>query len=75
MAWIMDTMSMSAGHSIPAAVTGKPIAVGGSQGRNEATGRGWQWSPCACVPASDGTPTSRRWRSRGSATPGTSRPG
>ena len=40
MAWIMDTMSMSAGHSIPAAVTGKPIAVGGSQGRNEATGRG-----------------------------------
>jgi glutamate dehydrogenase (NAD(P)+) len=40
MAWIMDTMSMSAGYSIPAAVTGKPIAVGGSQGRNEATGRG-----------------------------------
>jgi glutamate dehydrogenase (NAD(P)+) len=40
MAWIMDTMSMSAGYSIPAAVTGKPISVGGSQGRNEATGRG-----------------------------------
>ncbi|MGO8686114.1 MAG: Glu/Leu/Phe/Val family dehydrogenase [Candidatus Dormibacteria bacterium] len=40
MAWIMDTMSMSAGYSIPAAVTGKPIAVGGSEGRNEATGRG-----------------------------------
>jgi glutamate dehydrogenase (NAD(P)+) len=40
MAWIMDTMSMAAGYSIPAAVTGKPLAVGGSQGRNEATGRG-----------------------------------
>jgi glutamate dehydrogenase (NAD(P)+) len=40
MAWIMDTMSMSAGYSIPAAVTGKPLSVGGSQGRNEATGRG-----------------------------------
>jgi glutamate dehydrogenase (NAD(P)+) len=40
MAWIMDTVSMSEGYSIPAAVTGKPIAVGGSQGRNEATGRG-----------------------------------
>jgi len=40
MAWIMDTMSMSAGYSIPASVTGKPLAVGGSQGRNEATGRG-----------------------------------
>jgi len=40
MAWIMDTISVSAGHSVPAVVTGKPIAVGGSQGRNEATGRG-----------------------------------
>jgi glutamate dehydrogenase (NAD(P)+) len=40
MAWIMDTVSMSEGYSIPATVTGKPIPVGGSQGRNEATGRG-----------------------------------
>jgi glutamate dehydrogenase (NAD(P)+) len=40
MAWIMDTVSMSHGYSIPAAVTGKPLAVGGSEGRNEATGRG-----------------------------------
>jgi glutamate dehydrogenase (NAD(P)+) len=40
MAWIMDTMSMSAGYSIPACVTGKPLSVGGSEGRNEATGRG-----------------------------------
>lgn len=40
MAWIMDTYSMTVGYSVPAVVTGKPINVGGSQGRNEATGRG-----------------------------------
>ncbi|MFZ5632541.1 MAG: Glu/Leu/Phe/Val family dehydrogenase [Bacillota bacterium] len=40
MAWIMDTFSMMHGFSIPAVVTGKPIEIGGSQGRNEATGRG-----------------------------------
>lgn len=40
MAWIMDTYSMNKGYSVPGVVTGKPIAVGGSQGRNEATGRG-----------------------------------
>jgi glutamate dehydrogenase (NAD(P)+) len=40
MAWIMDTLSMHIGHSVPAAVTGKPVNVGGSQGRTEATGRG-----------------------------------
>ncbi len=40
MAWIMDTYSMHRGYSTPAVVTGKPIAIGGSQGRVEATGRG-----------------------------------
>lgn len=40
MGWIMDTYSMLIGHSVPAAVTGKPIQLGGSQGRGEATGRG-----------------------------------
>jgi glutamate dehydrogenase (NAD(P)+) len=40
MAWIMDTVSMERGFSIPAVVTGKPLSVGGSQGRNAATGRG-----------------------------------
>ncbi|MFZ5647589.1 MAG: Glu/Leu/Phe/Val family dehydrogenase [Bacillota bacterium] len=40
MAWIMDTFSMQQGFSVPAVVTGKPIEIGGSQGRNEATGRG-----------------------------------
>jgi len=40
MAWIMDTFSMHEGHLIPAVVTGKPIVLGGSEGRFEATGRG-----------------------------------
>ena len=40
MAWIMDTYSMHRGHSIPAVVTGKPIAIGGSVGREYATGLG-----------------------------------
>ncbi|MFQ5965990.1 MAG: Glu/Leu/Phe/Val dehydrogenase [Acidimicrobiia bacterium] len=40
MAWIMDTYSQHAGHSVPAVVTGKPPALGGSVARREATGRG-----------------------------------
>jgi glutamate dehydrogenase (NAD(P)+) len=40
MAWIMDTYSMTVGYSVPAIVTGKPLNIGGSEGRNEATGRG-----------------------------------
>jgi len=40
MAWIMDTLSMHAGYSVTASVTGKPIEVGGSLGRVDATGRG-----------------------------------
>lgn len=40
MAWIMDTYSMHSGHSVPAVVTGKPVNIGGSEGRAEATGRG-----------------------------------
>lgn len=40
MAWIMDTISMHQGYSVPAVVTGKPINIGGSAGRIEATGRG-----------------------------------
>jgi glutamate dehydrogenase (NAD(P)+) len=40
MAWIMDTYSMHRGYSVPAVVTGKPIDIGGSEGRLEATGRG-----------------------------------
>jgi glutamate dehydrogenase (NAD(P)+) len=40
MAWIMDTYSMHVRHTVTAVVTGKPLELGGSQGRNEATGRG-----------------------------------
>jgi glutamate dehydrogenase (NAD(P)+) len=40
MAWIMDTYSMHVGHTETAIVTGKPLALGGSPGRREATGRG-----------------------------------
>jgi len=40
MAWLMDTYSMHHGYSIPGVVTGKPLILGGSEGRNEATGRG-----------------------------------
>lgn len=40
MAWIMDTYSMTIGYSVPAIVTGKPVNVGGSEGRVVATGRG-----------------------------------
>jgi glutamate dehydrogenase (NAD(P)+) len=40
MAWIMDTYSQLKGYSIPECVTGKPVEVGGSWGRTEATGRG-----------------------------------
>jgi glutamate dehydrogenase (NAD(P)+) len=42
MAWIMDTYSMRAGHTVTAVVTGKPVEMGGSLGRREATGRGCQ---------------------------------
>src|SRR6266478_4634433 len=40
MAWIMDTYSMHVRHTVTAVVTGKPIDLGGSRGRTEATGRG-----------------------------------
>ncbi len=40
MAWIMDTVSMHKGYSVPGVVTGKPLAIGGSVGRSDATGQG-----------------------------------
>jgi len=44
MAWMMDTYSMTQGRTVPGVVTGKPIIVGGSAGRREATGRGIVYS-------------------------------
>jgi glutamate dehydrogenase (NAD(P)+) len=46
MAWIMDTYSQQVGHSVPEIVTGKPVVLGGSLGRNEATGRGLVFLIC-----------------------------
>lgn len=40
MAWMMDTYSVNVGHSVPGVVTGKPLSIGGSRGREMATGRG-----------------------------------
>jgi glutamate dehydrogenase/leucine dehydrogenase len=40
MAWIMDTYSMAKGYNVPGVVTGKPLSIGGSKGREEATARG-----------------------------------
>ncbi len=40
MAWMLDTYSMTAGHAVPGIVTGKPVHLGGSVGRGDATGRG-----------------------------------
>ena len=40
MAWMMDTYSVNVGHSVPGVVTGKPLSIGGSLGREMATGRG-----------------------------------
>jgi glutamate dehydrogenase/leucine dehydrogenase len=51
MSWIMDTYSMSVGYAEPGVVTGKPIAVGGSLGRNEATSRGCVFSIYALLRA------------------------
>ena len=40
MAWVMDTYSQHKGHAVPEIVTGKPVAIGGTLGRRDATGRG-----------------------------------
>lgn len=49
MAWLMDTFSMMKGYSVPSVVTGKPILVGGSRGRREATGRGVAYTIAAAA--------------------------
>src|SRR5256885_1354959 len=60
MAWIMDTISMHSGHSVPAAVTGKPVDIGGSEGRIDAPGRGATYLTLEALKylhADDQTPT------------------
>ena len=49
MAWIMDTISMNAGYAVPGTVTGKPLVIGGSKGRDEATARGLMYVVRECA--------------------------
>lgn len=49
MAWMMDTYSMHEGYSVPEVITGKPVAIGGSEGRLEATARGVQVITCEAL--------------------------
>jgi len=49
MAWIMDTFSMNKGYSVPGVVTGKPVSIGGSQGRGGATSRGVVYSAMSAM--------------------------
>ena len=76
MAWMMDTYSMHAGYTVPGVVTGKPISLGGSEGRNEATARGCVYTIVeAAAPPGHGPDQDAASRSRASATPARSRPG
>ena len=58
MAWIMDTYSMHARHTVTAVVTGKPVALGGSLGRREATGRGVMFTVNEAIKRFNLTPNS-----------------
>ncbi|MBI3097084.1 MAG: Glu/Leu/Phe/Val dehydrogenase, partial [Planctomycetes bacterium] len=60
MAWIMDTYSMTHGHGQPGVVTGKPITVGGSEGRVDATARGVLYTTLSALSALRQPPTGRR---------------
>ena len=65
MAWIMDTYSMNQGYSVPGVVTGKPLSIGGSQGRLEATGRGLLYVTQEALRSSGPDPGRRRGRCPG----------
>src|SRR5438067_1498147 len=68
MAWIMDTYSMHHRHTVTAVVTGKPVAMGGSLGRREATGRGCMFVTREASPSWAWVSRARAWRCRGSGT-------
>src|SRR5437879_5226611 len=70
MAWIMDTYSMHARHTVNAVVTGKPIDLGGSRGRREATGRGLLFVVNEAVKRFNVTPTTTRVVVQGSGNVG-----
>ena len=70
MAWIMDTYSMHARHTVNAVVTGKPIDLGGSRGRLEATGRGLLFVINEAIKRFKMTPSSTRVAVQGSGNVG-----
>ena len=75
MAWIMDTISMHRGYTVPAVVTGKPIDVCGSLGRTDATGRGVSFCTRECGPAPRFAARSgATWQCRASAMSAACRP-
>ena len=68
MAWIFDTYSMNKGHSVLGVVTGKPLTIGGSLGREEATARGSLYCIRDAVAKRDGRLDSMTVAVQGSAT-------
>ncbi len=60
MAWFFDTYSQAAGHAVPACVTGKPVALGGTPGRQDATGLGVVLTLEAALEREGGSPAGRR---------------
>src|SRR6195256_1114979 len=70
MAWIMDTFSMPSRHTVTSVVTGKPVALGGSLGRREATGRGVLFTVNQAIKRHNLTPEAPRVGVRGSGTVG-----
>ncbi len=75
MAWIMDTVSMHAGYTVPGVVTGKPVGLGGSEGRADATGMGVMFTAERALAEAGIDSRARRWPSRASATSARRRPG
>ena len=73
MAWMMDEYEPLVGHNVPGAITGKPLALGGSQGREDADARGGMYcirKAAETLGLDLGRP---RWPSRAMATPGATR--
>ena len=68
MAWIMDTYSQQVGYSVPGVVTGKPLSIGGSLGREEATGRGVVYVTMEAFATSSSIFETQPWPYKGSAT-------
>lgn len=65
MAWIMDTFSMDRGYSVPGVVTGKPLSIGGSMGRNAATARGVMYTIFNTAKALGFDPLTKRYAIQG----------